>query len=254
MTVGNLILRGLFAGILAGLLSFGFARIAAEPAIGRAVQFEAQQDAAQAAAARAAGKEVEEEEPEVFSRATQSGIGLLTGVVGLGAGLGAMFGVLFALANGRIGSLGPGATAVLLAVLGWITVYLVPMLKYPASPPAVGQPDTIQLRTGLYFLMYALSIAATVGAWALGTALARVSSLWNAFAVALVGYLAVLVIVFAVMPAINEVPGNFPASTLWEFRIASAGSTAILWGGVGLIFGTVAEWSAVPRRISAPAH
>lgn len=254
MSVGNLILRGLFAGILAGLLGFGFARIAGEPSVERAVQFEAQQDAAQAAAARAAGKEVEEDEPEVFSRSVQSGIGLLTGVVGLGAGLGAMFGVLFAVANGRIGNLGPGATAGLLAALCWITVYLVPALKYPASPPSVGIPDTIQLRTGLYFLMYALSICATVGAWTLGTVLVRAWGLWNGIVAALLAYLLVLAIIFPLLPSINEVPSNFPAVTLWNFRIASAGLTAILWGGVGLIFGTVAEWGVAPRRISAPAH
>lgn len=251
--VGKLILRGLIAGILAGLLGFGFARVAAEPSIERAVQFEAQQDEAKAAAARAAGKEVEEE-PEVFSRSVQSGPGLLTGVVVVGAGLGALFGVLFALANGRIGTLGPGATAGLVAVLGWITVYLVPTLKYPANPPSVGEPDTIQLRTGLYFLMIAISIAATVGAWSLGSALARSRGLWNGFVAALVAYLVLLGIVFALLPGINEVPVNFPAVTLWNFRIASAAEQAILWGGVGLIFGTIAEWSAAPRRIGAPAN
>jgi hypothetical protein len=254
--VGNLILRGLIAGILAGLLGFGFARVYAEPSIETAVSFEKQQDEARAAAARAAGKAVEEEEPEEFSRATQSGIGLLTGVVGLGAGLGALFGVLFALANGRIGSLGPGATSALLAVLGFITVYLVPALMYPANPPSVGEADTIQLRTGLYFLMMAISIAASVGAWALGSALARASGLWNGGVVAFLAYLAVLGIAFHLLRPINEVPSNFPAVTLWQIRVASAGLQAVLWGGVGLIFGTIAEWGAAPRRaaqVSAPA-
>jgi hypothetical protein len=245
--VGNLILRGIIAGILAGLLAFGFARVHAEPVIGTAINFETAQDEAKAAAARAAGQPVEEE-PEIFSRATQSGIGLLTGVVGLGAGLGAMFAVLFALANGRIGSLGPGQTAALLAVLGFITVYLVPALKYPANPPSVGQPDTIQLRTGLYFLMMAISIAATVGAWALGSALARAGSLWNGFVAAFVAYLLVLGLAFQFLHPINEVPATFPAVTLWSFRVASAGTQALLWGGVGLIFGSLAEWDASAAR------
>jgi hypothetical protein len=166
--VGKLVFQGLIAGILAGLLAFGFARVFGEPSVEAAVHFEAEQDEARSAAERAAGQAVEPEEPEMFTRATQSGIGLLTGVVVVGAGLGALFGVLFALAYGRIGSLGPGATSALLAFFGWLSVYLVPALKYPANPPAVGEPDTIRLRTALYFLMMAFSIAATVGAWILG--------------------------------------------------------------------------------------
>jgi hypothetical protein len=252
--VANLILRGLVAGILAGLVTFGVARVFGEPSMETSIRFEAQQDEARAAAARAAGKEVEPEEPEVFSRAVQRGIGLLTGVVVVGAGLGALFAVLFALANGRIGSLGPGATAALLAALGFITIYLVPALKYPANPPSVGEADTIQLRTGLYFLMMAVSIAATVGAWALGTSMARLYGLWNGFVVAFVAYLLVLWIAFALLQPINEVPANFPATTLWDFRVASASVQAVLWGSLGLIFGTLAEWSAAPRRLNAPAH
>ena len=47
-----------------------------------------------------------------------------------------------------------------LAASGFVAVYLVPYLKYPANPPAVGNPDTIGTRTGLYFVMIVLSIIA----------------------------------------------------------------------------------------------
>lgn len=246
--VGKLVLQGLIVGILAGLLGFGFARAFGEPAVDTAVHFESQQHEAEAAAARAAGKAVEPEEPEVFSRSVQSGIGLLTGVVFLGASVGALFGVLFALANGRIGALSPGATAGLLALLGWVSVHFIPGLKYPANPPSVGEPDTIQLRTGLYFLMMALSIAATAGAWALGSWLARKQGPWNGFVAGFVAYLIVLTLGFELLPTVNEVPANFPAVTLWSFRVASAGLTAVVWGGIGIIFGTLAERSAATAR------
>jgi hypothetical protein len=246
--VGNLIFRGLIAGILAGLLVFGFARVFGEPAIEVAIHFETQQDEAKAAAARAAGQPAEPEAPEIFSRSVQSGIGLMTGVVVVGAGLGALFAVLYALAYGRIGTLGPGATAALLAFLGWLSVYMVPALKYPANPPSVGEPDTIRIRSGVYFLMVAISIATTVGAWMLGSQVARTRGLWNGFLVAFAAYLIVLGIAFGLLPSINEVPVNFPAVTLWNFRVASAGAQAIEWGGVGLIFGTIAEWSEAGRR------
>ncbi len=248
--VGKLILRGLIAGILAGLLAFGFARFFGEPAVNTAVNFESQQEEAheQAAAAAAAAQgtaapAAHDHDEEIFSRSVQGGIGLLTGVVVVGAGLGALFAVLFAFANGRIGAWGPGATSALLAALGWVSLYLVPALKYPANPPSVGQPDTIRLRTGLYFLMMAISIATTFGAWMLASRVARTRGPWNGFLAGFIVYLVVLGIFFQVLPAVSEVPINFPAVTLWDFRIASAGLQAVLWGGVAIIFGTIAEWS-----------
>lgn len=246
--VGKLVFQGLIVGILAGLLGFGFARLFGEPAMDVSVHFESQQDEARAAAARAAGKPVPPEAPEVFSRAVQRGIGLLTAVVAVGAGLGALFAVLFAFANGRIGTLGPGATALLLALLGWLSVFLVPALKYPPNPPGASEADTIRIRTAVYFLLMAISIATTVGAWMLGSAVARARGAWNGFLAGVLAYLLVLALAFAILPPINEVPANFPAVTLWEFRIASIGLEAVLWGGVGLIFGTLAEWSQAAQR------
>ena len=48
----------------------------------------------------------------------------------------------------------------LLAVAGFVAIYLVPNLKYPANPPSVGNPETIGMRTALYFVMIAISVAA----------------------------------------------------------------------------------------------
>lgn len=179
-----------------------------------------------------------DDDVEIFSRDVQSGIGLLTGLVGIGAGLGGMFGVLFAFANGRIG-LGPRPTAVVLALLGLVSVYVVPALKYPANPPAVGEPDTIQLRTAVYFLMMAISIAAAVGGWMLRGRLARGLGAWNASVIAATAYLAVLAAAFFALPMINEVPADFPASTLWSFRLASLGIQTVLWMSIGVLFGYV---------------
>ena len=38
--VGNLLLRGMIVGLLAGLVAFGFARIVGEPEVDRAIGFE----------------------------------------------------------------------------------------------------------------------------------------------------------------------------------------------------------------------
>jgi predicted cobalt transporter CbtA len=47
-------------------------------------------------------------------------------------------------------------------------------------------------------------------------------------------------IVFA-LPNVNEVPEDFPATVLWQFRIASLGGQLIMWTTLGLLFGVVAE-------------
>jgi hypothetical protein len=54
---------------------------------------------------------------------------------------------------------------------------------------------------------------------------------------------AFLTIVFRLLPAINEVPENFPALTLYEFRLATVGLQAVLWTALALVFGYLAERS-----------
>ncbi len=237
--VGQLVFRGFIVGIVAGLLAFGWARTFGEPAVNVAINFESAQDEAKAAAAVAAGKPRPPEDEVIFSRAVQSGIGLLTGMVVAGAGLGCLFAVLFAFANGRMGNLGPRATSVLIALFGLMSVYVVPMLKYPANPPSVGQPETIKYRTGLYFLMMAISIAATLAALRFRKSLVPRYGAWNGSLMALAAYLVVIAAVFVGLPGINEVPAAFPAVTLWDFRIASFGIQTVLWGSLGILFGYV---------------
>jgi hypothetical protein len=177
------------------------------------------------------------DDPVIFSRTVQSGVGLLTGMVVVGAGLGCLFAILFAFANGRVGRLGPGPTSVLLAFFGLLSVYVVPALKYPANPPSVGEPDTIKYRTGLYFLMMAISIASTLGALRLRRSMVPRFGTWNASLLALGVYLVVMTAVFSLLPGVNEVPATFPAVTLWDFRIASLGIQTVLWGSIGVLFG-----------------
>jgi hypothetical protein len=246
--MGQLVLRGFIVGIVAGLLAFGWAKVFGEPAVTTAINFEAAQDEAKAAAAVAAGKPAPEDDPVIFSRSVQSGLGLLTGMVVAGAGLGCLFAVLFAFANGRVGRLGAAPTSALLAFFGLLSVYVIPALKYPANPPSVGEPDTIKYRTGLYFVMLAISIAATLGALRLRRSLVPRYGAWNGSLLALGAYLVVITAVFVFLPGVNEVPATFPAVTLWDFRIASLGIQTVLWGSIGVLFGYVGARKPAPMR------
>lgn len=245
--VATLLARGMLIGLLAAVLSFGFLRIAGEPAVERAIAFEAQADAAKTharmheAAAKGLPPPVEGMEPDLVSRPVQSGIGLLTGVAVYNVAFGGLFALAFTLAYGRMGPYSPRAASALLALSGLIAVYIVPSLKYPSSPPAVGEAETIGVRTALYFAMIALSLAAMIGAWMLRNRLARSLGDWNAALVAGAAYIAAVVLGALLLPEVNEVPDGFPAVVLWQFRIASLGAQLIMWATLGLGFGAVAE-------------
>lgn len=228
---GRLLVRGMIAGILAACLAFLFARIFGEPQINLAIAFEHAQDAAAGAAP----------EPELISRAVQASFGLLTASIMCGAAYGGIFATAFTLAYGRIGRLNPRTLSVLLAGLGFILFVLVPDLKYPPNPPAVGNGATIGLRTTVYFEMIALSAGAGAIAVLLCGPLIRKLGAWNGTLAATGLFIAVIAIAQWRLPDINEVPTNFPAVVLWRFREASIGMQAVLWTTLGLVFGPMAE-------------
>ena len=245
--VGTLLMRGMLVGILAGLLSFAFLKLVGEPQVDRAIAFETQMDEAKAKAAAEEAKAkglpaapVEAEE-ELVSRPTQAGIGLLTGVGVYSVAFGGLFALAFALAYGRMASLGPRSTAAVLALLGIVAVYVVPNLKYPANPPSGGDPETIGMRSGLYFAMIAFSVAAMVGAGMLRNRLLARLGTWDASLIAAAAYLVTMLVAGMLMPGVNEVPEGFPATVLWQFRVASLGAQAIMWATLGLAFGALTE-------------
>ncbi|CAE6746677.1 MULTISPECIES: CbtA family protein [Paraburkholderia] len=237
--VGKLLVRGMLAGIAAGLLTFGFARLVGEPQVDQAISFEEKADAAKG----------EAPEPELVSRGTQAGLGLLTGVVTYGAAFGGLFSLVFAYAYGRVGTLSARALSAWLALGAFITLVIVPNIKYPANPPSVGDPETIGMRTGLFFLMIAISLAAMVFSLKVRRRAALKLGAWNGSIVAGVVFVAIIAAVQLSMPTINEVPAAFPAVLLWKFRVAAIGMQVIMWTTVGLLFGALVERS----KLLAPA-
>ena len=234
MSIHHLIIRGMLVGIVAGLLAFGFAKVFGEPQVDRAIAFEAAEAAAKG----------EAPEAELVSRGVQSSIGLLTGVVVNGSALGGLFAIAFAICYGRFTTLSVKSSAAVIALLGFIAVYVVPYLKYPANPPSVGEAGTIGMRTGLYFSMIAISLIAMLAAFSLKRLTEKQLGRWNATLLGAAAFLVLIGIAQVALPSINEVPAEFPASTLWQFRLASLGIQAVLWGVIGLLFGELTDRSA----------
>jgi len=253
--VRALLVRGMLAGIVAGLLSFGFLKVYGEPQVDRAIAFETHMDDAKSEASKTAGTHSHEhmsveEDATPVSRSMQAGLGLFVAVLVYSTAFGGLFGLAFAFAYCRVpGTLSPQALSALLAATGFIAVYLVPNLKYPANPPAVGEHDTIAVRTALYFVMIAISIAAMVGSAALKRLLVPQLGDWNANLAVAGSYIVIVVIAALALPTVNEVPEHFPAVVLWQFRMASIGAQFIMWATLGLLFGALVQRASSGGRL-----
>jgi hypothetical protein len=241
--VRALLVRGMIVGLAAGLLAFAFAYAFGEPQVQAAIDFEDHLAAISHQPAAAA---------EV-SRGVQRTAGLLTGLLLMGVALGGVFALLFAWAYGRIGRLGARATAALLALGAFVTVTLVPFTKYPANPPGVGSPDTIDRRTVLFVAMICSSLLALVAAARIRRQLLGRLGAWNATIVAGLAFVAVVAVAELVLPAVHETPPGFPADVLYRFRLASLGINAVLWTAIGLGFGLLAERLLTARAPGAAA-
>jgi hypothetical protein len=130
-----------------------------------------------------------------------------------------------------------------------VVVYLVPFVKYPANPPSVGDPTTIGTRTLLYVTVVAISLLAALAAARLRLSLARRVPADAAAGLALASYLAIVAGAGVSLPSVHEVPADFPATTLWEFRQASIALQATLWTTIAIVFGSAAERVMTGRRV-----
>ncbi|VXC76655.1 conserved membrane hypothetical protein [Burkholderia sp. 8Y] len=254
--IRSLLIRGMIAGFVAGLLGFGFAKLVAEPFVARAIAFEETHAHAHDHEHHegAAHSHDHDSDEELVSRDTQAGLGLFTGVAVFGTALGGIFSLVFAFAYGRLGALHARGTSALLAMLGFLSVVVVPFLKYPPNPPAVGNAATIGPRTALFFGMLTVSIVAAVIAVALQRRLRARRGEWNATMIAGAFYVASMLLAQYATPPVDEVPADFSASLLWNFRVAAIGIQVIIWTTLGLVFGALAARELEPPALRKMAN
>jgi putative cobalt transporter subunit CbtA len=269
----KLIGRGVLAGALAGLLAFAFARIFAEPQIQAAIDYESARDAVQATLDKAAGLPLGPPGPDIFNRTVQANVGIGVGMVFFGIAMGALFAVVYTVCLGRVGALRARSLALLVAGGGFLGVYLVPFLKYPADPPSIGHPETIGVRGTLYVVMVACSLAFLGGAVWLGRRLRPRFGNWNATLLAGGAFVVLIGIVMAVLPPLGHLAANvaeygvqstetplplrdasgtivypgFPADTLFLFRLYSVAAQLVLWTTLALVFAPLADRLLTPK-------
>lgn len=234
-----LLVRGMLAGVVSGLLVFALARWIGEPQVERAIAFETAMDRARGDAP----------EPELVSRKIQSSLGLLTATVADGAAVGGLFALVFAFAYGRMPVTSTRALSAVLAGLGFVTIAVVPALKYPANPPSVGNPETIGVRTAAFFLLIGFSIAAMVFAVQIGRCLYNRLGAWNAWLAAALFFIVAMATVSHFLPDFDEVPAGFPVTLMWKFRAAALEMQMLMWSVLGFFFGWLADRSFASRRL-----
>ena len=236
--IRSLLVRGMLVGLVAGALFFCFAHWLGEPEIDRAIAFETSLDQQRG----------EAPEPMLVSRGVQKTFGLLTGALVYGVALGGLFGLIYAYARNRYNVSGPRQLSAWIAGLGYLAVVIVPTLKYPGNPPAVGRPETIGIRTAAYFLLIALSLASLALAIQFQRTFAARFGPWDGALLCCGLYLVLIAIFYRILPTIDEVPSAFPASLLWRFRIDSWGLQAVLWASLGLAYGWSSERAETSSR------
>ncbi|RSM43720.1 hypothetical protein DMB66_53035 [Actinoplanes sp. ATCC 53533] len=227
-TYGAILLRGLLAGLIAGLLAGVFAYSTGESRIDAAIAIEE-------AAAQAAPAGDGHHEEELVSRTGQKG-GLFLATALYGVAMGGLLATAYALLRRRLRTPSDTRAAFGLAGAALLGIVLVPFVKYPANPPAVGDPATINQRTISWLAIVVIGLVA-VWAGVVASRAPRASAPeWLRAAAALAGFLVVVAIGYVLLPSIDEVPDTFPPSLLWTFRLASLGTQVTLWTALGLAF------------------
>lgn len=211
--------EGLIAGTAGGFVMGLFLLLVGEGSLGDAIGREA----------LSGGRE------EMFSRGAQQ-MGGFVGATLYGALLGVVLGITVALVRHRLEG-DDWKRSIRVATAGFISVIVVPFVKYPASPPGVGDPDTIGRRTAWFVLLVGISVAATWAAWRLRrTLLARRVEADRAVPAALGAYLAMVGLAVAVLPQAGDT-NALPVDLVWRFRLQSLGGSALLFAVAGLVLG-----------------
>jgi predicted cobalt transporter CbtA len=216
----------LFSGAIAGAILGIINQIIVEPFIQQAIDIENQN-------AIAAGELFNPSEYAAY-RIWQRGGEIAAGTV-LGLSIGSLFGIVFAYARSSLPGSNNKKKALILAGIMWLALFLVPAFKYPANPPAVGDPETIYYRQNLYLAFVAVSGSSALSLAFLYRKIGSAVQAKKAILPAV--YVAIMAAAFVVMPA-NPDQISAPTDLVVNFRIASAFTMSVFWGLLGMVLGS----------------
>lgn len=236
MTYTWILKRALMAGLLIGVLSGAYMFTVVEPVVDEAIALEEEMSAAVDADPPAAEADGHHEDP-LYTRAEQQGGGVLAMML-FALALGLVFGTIYAARRHVL----PGSTdfqrAVWLALVGFTAFALMPGIKYPANPPAVGDPDTVGERTAQYVAIVVISVVLVIVLARLSLVLrSKLDDPSRVVAVAATAVAAFGLVLLLMPDTPDAIDPAVPAALVWDFRLRSLGGLALLWIGFGLGFG-----------------
>lgn len=219
--VGITLSSGVIAGIILALLNLGIV----EPTIDKAIALEVQKQVS-------SGENVNMS--ELIDYRYWQKAGAFAGGAIYGAGLASLFGVIFVFVRNKLPGKNNKQKAIFLAGIMWFVLFLMMALKYPANPPAVGDPETIYYREILYLTYIMISGFAALG---LAVIWIRTNMSSKRIIIPLI-YAAIMVTAIVVMPS-NPDKIEISMDLIQTFRILSAMTIGVFWGVLGIIFGSL---------------
>jgi predicted cobalt transporter CbtA len=251
LTYARVITRALIVGLIAGVLTGAYLLLVVEPTIDRAIAIEeaaaSNHSTSNHSTSNHSTLNHHAEEP-LFTRTEQAGGGFVASVV-FGAAIAFVFGTVYAACRHRLSGATDFRRVLLLATVAFATTALLPALKYPASPPGVGNPDTVDERTLQYLALIAFGIVAAVVVAKLSAQLRErltEPARFIVLAIVVVVLYGGALVLFPDSP--DRIPARLPAQLIWDFRIQSLGGLALVWTALGLGLG----WSI--DRLAARAE
>jgi predicted cobalt transporter CbtA len=223
------VIISLFSGAIAGIVLGLINQAIVEPFIDKAISIETQRHIAR-------GESIDTAQQSQY-RMWQKG-GEVIAAATYGISLSALFGIVFAYSRRSLPGIDNKKKALFLACILFFVIFLIPALKYPANPPAVGNPSTIYYREMLYVGFIAVS---GFSALALAIFYKRLKTYFSDKPTRLIVPLIYAVIIITAYIAFPPNPDKItiPSSLITSFRIASVSTIGIFWGVLGMIVGVL---------------
>jgi predicted cobalt transporter CbtA len=220
----------LISGAIAGTI-LGFVNLAlVEPYLDKAIGIEVQNSISE-------GEEVNPVEHNNY-RLWQKGGEIAAGTI-LGMAFGSLLGMVFVFGRRIIPSGSNIKKALVLSGIVWLVIFLVPAIKYPANPPTVGDPDTINYRQSLFISFILISGFTALGLAILYTKMKK-SKVSIKFLTVSVIYAIIMTGAFLVVPP-NPDEITAPMDLVNGFRIMSMLTITVFWIILGITFGLIWE-------------
>ena len=214
----------LLSGVIAGVILAGVNYFVAEPFIDQAIGIEVDNSIA-------SGEVVDFD--ELSSYRVWQKEGTFAAGAFLGLTYGAILGIVYVISRKYLPSSDDRKKALILAAIMCLSLYVVPFIKYPANPPAVGDPETIGLRDSLYTSYQLASGLIALGVSIIMYKLQRISYIKYVIPVI---YLGLVASIYAIFPA-NPDEITAPMDLVNAFRAVTFGTMVMFYLVLGIIFG-----------------